>query len=58
MERFLNLWKKYSFTSLIAFLLLGLIDLRFAVVAVICMIAPVVVSIFKGRFWCEKKCPS
>ena len=57
MEKFLSLWKKYSFTLLIAFLLLGLIDLRFAVAAVICMLAPVVVSIFKGRFWCGNLCP-
>jgi len=57
MERVLKFWKKYSFTLLIGFVLLGLIDFRFALVAVICMIAPVVVSIFKGRFWCGNLCP-
>lgn len=57
MEIVLNVWKKYSFILLIGFVFLGLIDLRFAVVAVICMIAPVVVSIFKGRFWCGNLCP-
>lgn len=57
MKGFLKLWKKYSFVLLIAFVLLGLLDLRFAVAAVICMVAPVIVSIFKGRFWCGNLCP-
>jgi ferredoxin len=38
---------------LIAFVLLGVIDLRFAVVALICMVAPSCVSCKL----CEKKCP-
>ena len=57
MENFFKVWKRYSFTLLIGFILLGLIDLRFAVVAIICMIAPVIISIFKGRFWCGNLCP-
>ncbi|GAA0079193.1 4Fe-4S binding protein [Clostridium sp. CTA-5] len=57
MDKFLKLWKKYSFIMLIAFILLGLIDLRFALLAVVCMIAPIIVSIFKGRFWCGNLCP-
>lgn len=57
MEKFLKLWKKYSFVLLIAFIGLGLFDLRFAVVAAICMIAPIIVSFFKGRFWCGNLCP-
>lgn len=57
MEKFLKLWKKYSFVVLIAFIALGLFDLRFAVVAAICMIAPIIVSFFKGRFWCGNLCP-
>lgn len=52
-----ELWKKYSFTLLIAFIVLGMFDLRFAIVAGICMVAPIVVSIFKGRFWCGNLCP-
>lgn len=54
---FLNLWKKYSFILLIAFVLIGLIDLRFAVVAIICMALPVIISVFRGRFWCGNLCP-
>ena len=57
MEKFLKVWKKYSFILLIAFALLGLIDLRFAAAAGICMVAPIIVSIFKGRFWCGNLCP-
>jgi hypothetical protein len=56
-EKFLKLWKRYSFTLLITFIVLGMIDLRFGFVAVICMIAPIIVSIFKGRFWCGNLCP-
>ncbi|WP_459482182.1 4Fe-4S binding protein [Clostridium saccharoperbutylacetonicum] len=57
MKKLFRLWKKYSFTLLIAFILLGIFDLRFAAVAVICMIAPVIVAVFKGRFWCGNLCP-
>ncbi|KMT21074.1 4Fe-4S binding protein [Clostridium cylindrosporum] len=57
MDKFLKIWKKYSFTLLIAFMFVGLVDLRFALVAVVCMIAPIVVSLFKGRFWCGNLCP-
>ena len=57
MKGFFKLWKKYSFIILIGFLLLGVMDLRFAVVAIICMIAPIIVSIFKGRYWCGNLCP-
>lgn len=54
---FLNFWKKYSFILLIAFILIGFIDLRFAIVAIVCMVAPIIVSIFRGRFWCGNLCP-
>lgn len=54
---FLNFWKKYSFILLIVFILLGLFDLRFAVVAILCMALPVIISVFRGRFWCGNLCP-
>lgn len=57
MKFIFELWKKYSFTVLIAFILLGLIDLRFSLVAIICMVAPIILSIFRGRFWCGNLCP-
>ena len=57
MEKFLRLWKKYSFILLIAFIAFGMFDLRFAVIAAICMVAPIIVSIYKGRFWCGNLCP-
>lgn len=44
MDKFLKLWEKYSFILLVAFVLLGVIDLRFAVVAVICMLAPIIIE--------------
>ncbi|MDF2512476.1 MAG: 4Fe-4S binding protein [Herbinix sp.] len=57
MSKLLNIWKNYSFIILIAFVFLSLLDLRFGIVAVVCMVAPIVVSIFKGRFWCGNLCP-
>ncbi|MFA9376181.1 MAG: 4Fe-4S binding protein [Lachnotalea sp.] len=57
MKKFLKVWKKYSYLLLIVFIIVGLIDFKYAVTAVICMVAPIVVSIFKGRFWCGNLCP-
>lgn len=57
MKVILNVWKKYSFLLLIAFIVFGLFDLRIAISAVICMAAPIIVSIFKGRYWCGNLCP-
>ena len=50
MWKLLKLWKRYSYIVLFAFLILSLFDLRFALAAIICMLGPIVVSIFKGRF--------
>lgn len=57
MKKFLKYWKKYSYLLLITFIITGLFDLRIGLTAIICMIAPVIVSIFKGRFWCGNLCP-
>ncbi len=57
MDKFLKFWRKYSFVVLFAFILLGLIDLRFALLAIVCMVGPIIVSFFKGRFWCGNLCP-
>ncbi len=57
MNKFLVLWKKYSFVALMMFILLGLFDARIALLASICMVAPIIVSLFKGRFWCGNLCP-
>lgn len=57
MKKIFLLWKQYSFIILLAFILLSLFDLRFAIVAVSCMVAPIIVSFFKGRYWCGNICP-
>ncbi len=57
MKMISKLWKKYSFLLLIIFLLFTLFDMRFAILAVICMLAPIIVAIFKGRYWCGNLCP-
>jgi ferredoxin-type protein NapH len=57
MKKLLNLWKQYSFIMLFAFVILSLFDFRIAIAATICMVAPIIVSLFKGRFWCGNLCP-
>lgn len=57
MKKLLTLWKNYSFIVLFAVIILSLFDFRIAIAVVVCMIAPVIVAIFKGRFWCGNLCP-
>ena len=57
MKKVLELWKKYSFFVLFAFVVAGMFDFRIAVAASVCMAGPILVSLFKGRFWCGNLCP-
>lgn len=57
MKKFFGVWKKYSFVILLAFVIAGAFDSRIALAAIVCMIGPVVLSVFKGRFWCGNICP-
>lgn len=57
MKTISRFWKKYSYLLVIAFITFSLFDLRFAVAAVICMVTPIIVSLFKGRYWCGNVCP-
>lgn len=57
MKKLLKLWKNYSFILLFSFVIFSLFDFRIAIAAVICMVAPILVSIFRGRFWCGNLCP-
>lgn len=57
MSNLLKVWKKYSFLLLMAFVIIGLFDMRFALAAIVCMVAPIIVSLFKGRYWCGNLCP-
>jgi len=53
-KRFIHQW---AWTLLIVFLSVGLFYPAIGVGALICMLAPVVVSFFKGRRWCANYCP-
>jgi polyferredoxin len=57
MKKIFELWKKYSYVLLLAFVVVSLFDFRIGMVAIICMIAPIIVSIFRGRYWCGNLCP-
>lgn len=57
MKKLLELWKKYSYVLLLAFVIVSLFNFKIAIAAIICMVAPIIVSIFRGRFWCGNLCP-
>jgi polyferredoxin len=57
MKKIFNFWKKYSYLILPVFVIAGLFNSRVGMIAVICMAAPIVLSIFRGRFWCGNLCP-
>lgn len=53
-----KIYKKYGYLLLILFLVASLFDMRWAIAAIICMLAPVVFSVIgKGRYWCGNYCP-
>ncbi len=58
MDTLKKFWSKYSYLIFLTFVVLGLFDFRFAVVAVVCMISPIFLSLLgKGRYWCGNLCP-
>jgi polyferredoxin len=57
MKKLFELSKKYSYVLLLVFIVVSLLDFRIGMVAIVCMVAPIVVSIFRGRFWCGNLCP-
>lgn len=50
-------WQPYLFLILLAFLAIGLVYPAIGVVALVCMLAPVVIAPFRGRYWCGNFCP-
>lgn len=57
MKYLFDFYKRYGYFILLMFLISGLWDLRIGVMAIICMVAPILVSFFKGRYWCGNLCP-
>lgn len=57
MKKLLDWWKKYAYILLLIFVVASLFDFRIALAAIVCMVAPIVVAFFRGRFWCGNLCP-
>jgi len=49
--------QQYLFWILIVFLSVGIIYPIIGLLAIICMVAPVMMAPYKGRYWCGNYCP-
>ena len=49
--------QRYLFWLLLGFLAVGQVYPLIGLLAVICMMAPVLLSFYKGRYWCGNFCP-
>lgn len=55
---FSKLYKKYGYFILLFFLIASLFDMSLGIIAIICMVAPIVFAFMgKGRYWCGNYCP-
>lgn len=52
-----SVWKKYSFLILFLLLIISIFNPIWAIGASLCMICPLIISFFKGRYWCGNLCP-
>lgn len=48
---------KWSWLVLFFFIFMGLFYPAVGLVAIVCMLAPLVVAVFRGRMWCAFYCP-
>ncbi|MCG0275570.1 MAG: 4Fe-4S binding protein [Thermosediminibacteraceae bacterium] len=53
----INNFNRLYWLLFVIFLILGLVNSAFGLLAVVCMIAPVATGFFKGRMWCGRFCP-
>ncbi len=57
MKKFKELIHNWIWVVLLAFCIIGLIYPVIGVIALICMLAPSLVAIWRGRMWCGNFCP-
>lgn len=53
-KRFIHKW---AWLFLIAFCTIGLVNPVIGIAALVCMLAPSIVAVFRGRMWCGNFCP-
>ncbi|MBP2651993.1 MAG: quinol dehydrogenase rane component [Firmicutes bacterium] len=51
------MFKQYLFFILLLFLAIGYFYPAIGLLALLCMLAPIVIAPFKGRYWCGNFCP-
>lgn len=52
-----NKFQPYLYIILILYIIAGIFYPAIGVLAIVCMLAPVFMAIFKGRHWCGNYCP-
>lgn len=52
-----DILQPYLFWILLVFLAIGIVYPVIGLAAIVCMLAPVVLAPFKGRYWCGNFCP-
>ncbi len=58
MRLLIHLWKRSAFILLLFFIIVGFYNKSIVVLAVICMLGPIVLALLGyGRLWCQKICP-
>lgn len=58
MNLILNFWKRYSYMILLFLLISGFFNNNIALLAILCMISPIILAFFtKKRYWCKHLCP-
>ncbi|MHB8127037.1 MAG: 4Fe-4S binding protein [Desulfitobacteriaceae bacterium] len=57
MDRIKRFFHKWAWVFLVIYCIVGLIYPSIGIIALVCMLAPVVIAFARGRMWCGNFCP-
>lgn len=57
MDKFRNFINSWLWVILIIYIIVGFFYPVIGTIALVCMLMPSVIALFKGRLWCSKYCP-